>query len=264
MDRVISLLAALVGLIALGGAILVHVNADAERGVLAAQIADIRTSLRTGAALPAEPSVAEIASASSSVASEVSAAPASEAMSTLAAAEPSQSSLIDPAAEISSLEMRVAELERENASQASALALAEGSTVASEASSSAPPSSSVSGVSSVAILGADALAPSSLLSPSSAPESSASSASLAAASGPGGDCIPLGTRFVGKAGDKFAICHSKLEVKILGVSDGQAIVEGAGPIAAGGFGNLTGNAGCTVMVFTADVTGYADLRVTCQ
>ena len=36
MDRVISLLAALVGLIALGGAILVHINADAERRDLAA------------------------------------------------------------------------------------------------------------------------------------------------------------------------------------------------------------------------------------
>jgi len=35
MDRVISLLAALVGLIALGGAILVHTNSDTQRRELA-------------------------------------------------------------------------------------------------------------------------------------------------------------------------------------------------------------------------------------
>ena len=74
MDRVISLLAALVGLIALGGAILVHINADAERRDLAAQIAEIRTSLRTGAAPPAEASVAELASAPSIEASSEAAA----------------------------------------------------------------------------------------------------------------------------------------------------------------------------------------------
>ncbi len=62
MDRVISLLAALVGLIALGEAILVHVNADAERQDLAAQIAEIRTSLKTGVMPAAEPSM--VASAS--------------------------------------------------------------------------------------------------------------------------------------------------------------------------------------------------------
>ncbi len=53
-------------------------------------------------------------------------------------------------------------------------------------------------------------------------------------------------------------------MKILGVSDGQAVIDGAGPIATGGFGNLSTASGCTVMVFTADVTGYADLRVTCR
>jgi len=258
MDRVISLLAALVGLIALGGAILVHINADAERRDLAAQIAEIRTSLRTGAAPPAEASVAELASAPSiEASSEAAASSASSSAPMVAAAEPSQAPS-DPAAEISSLEAQVAELERENASQASALAAAQTGSVA-PASVSPSSSSSAAGV---AIIGADVLAPSSLTPGSEV--SSAPAASSAAAAAGNEDCIPLGTRFVGKAGDKFAICRSKLVVKILGVSDGQAVVEGAGPIAAGGFGNLSGAAGCTVMVFTADVTGYADLRVTCQ
>lgn len=45
MDRVISLLAALVGLIALGGAILVHTNGDIERQQMATQIAQLKASV---------------------------------------------------------------------------------------------------------------------------------------------------------------------------------------------------------------------------
>ena len=254
MDRIISLLAALVGLIALGGAILVHINADAERQDLAAQIAELRTSLRSGAMPASETSAVapasmpEIAAASSPSSVASTAGPSEEAAM-------SASTSLDPAAQISELQARVAELEQQNASQASALADAQSRLAAA---SSAP---------ALAIEGTDALSPSILASSSatSAEPSVASSASSeAAAAGPTTDCIPLGTRFVGKAGDKFPICRSKAVVKILGVSDGQAIVEGAGPIATGGFGNLSSAPGCTVMVFTADVTGYADLRVTCQ
>src|SRR6185312_8766954 len=45
MDRVISLLAALVGLIALGGAILVHTNADTQRQQMATEIAQLKASV---------------------------------------------------------------------------------------------------------------------------------------------------------------------------------------------------------------------------
>ncbi len=45
MDRVISLLAALVGLIALGGAILVHTNGDMQRNEMASQIAQLKVSV---------------------------------------------------------------------------------------------------------------------------------------------------------------------------------------------------------------------------
>lgn len=47
MDRIISLLAALVGLIALGGAILVHTNADTERQKMASEIAALQASIDT-------------------------------------------------------------------------------------------------------------------------------------------------------------------------------------------------------------------------
>jgi len=39
-------------------------------------------------------------------------------------------------------------------------------------------------------------------------------------------------------------------------------VEGAGPVAAGGFAQLPAQ-GCTVMVFTADAAGFAEMRVSC-
>ena len=45
MDRVISLLAALVGLIALAGAVLVATNGDLERRQLATQIAQLKTGM---------------------------------------------------------------------------------------------------------------------------------------------------------------------------------------------------------------------------
>jgi hypothetical protein len=77
MDRVISLLAALVGLIALGGAILVHVNADAQRSELAAEIAGLRGAM--GNAPAAAAMAASAPTLSSSSASSSSAEPPSPA-----------------------------------------------------------------------------------------------------------------------------------------------------------------------------------------
>jgi hypothetical protein len=68
---------------------------------------------------------------------------------------------------------------------------------------------------------------------------------------------------MGQAGDTFSICTSKVVVKIAAVGDGMATIDGAGPVAAGGFGDLA-TKGCQVMVFSADATGYAEMRVTCQ
>lgn len=82
--------------------------------------------------------------------------------------------------------------------------------------------------------------------------------------GPTTDCIPLGTRFVATIGDETAICKTDVVVRISDVTDGTAMIDGAGPIAAGGFAKL-GFGGCTVMVFSADLaSGYAEMRVSCQ
>ena len=80
--------------------------------------------------------------------------------------------------------------------------------------------------------------------------------------GPTKDCIPLGTRFMGAAGDSFPICKTKMVIKVVGVSDGLATIGGAGDVAQGGTGNL--DKGCNVAVFSADLaSGYAEMRVTC-
>ena len=93
------------------------------------------------------------------------------------------------------------------------------------------------------------------------PKSSATPAALTA-DGPTKDCIPLGTRFMSQTGDSFPICKTSVVVNVSSVSEGTAIVEGAGPVAAGGFANLPVQ-GCTVMVFTADAAGFAEMRVSC-
>ena len=262
MDRIISLLAALVGLIALGGAILVHVNGDVQRKELAAEVAELRSAIGSGSIAGGAPSMV-VASSSSS-----------EPISSEASTPPSSSSEpLDAQAQISQLQERITELEAENRTQASALADAQAKlglsvspplpmapAVVSSAASSAPSSelpstversSSASAASEVSVAGSSSSASSSAL------------ASSSAASGPLADCIPTGTRFVGKPGDSFAICKTPIVVKIAAVSDGIATVAGVGPIEAGSFGDFPGK-GCSVMVFSADATGFADLRVTCQ
>jgi len=219
MDRVISLLAALVGLIALAGAVLVATNGDLERRELATQIAQ----LKTGMALSNQR------------------APDATPSSTLAPA------IDDMASSIKQLEARIGTLEATIASQASALAAAP-----AVSSSSASSSGSASGdENSVA-----------MLQPSEMPSQVANPAAISA-DGPTKDCIPLGTRFMAKAGDNFPICKTKVVVKVAGVSDGLATLIGAGDIAAGATVPLS-VAGCQAMVISADLSGYAELRVTCQ
>lgn len=75
MDRVISLVAALVGLIAPGGAILVHTNADVQRHEMATEIAQ----------LAAPPSSSEPAAAMATADPAAAASPAPASGSTPAA-----------------------------------------------------------------------------------------------------------------------------------------------------------------------------------
>jgi uncharacterized Zn-binding protein involved in type VI secretion len=85
---------------------------------------------------------------------------------------------------------------------------------------------------------------------------------ILAAGGPTEDCIPLGTRFVAQTGDSFAICGTPVVVEVTSVTEGSVLVAGAGPVTAGGFANLPAQ-GCTIMVFTADMSGFTEMRVTC-
>lgn len=218
MDRLIALLAALVGLIALGGALLVHNSATATMERQATEIAALRESLK-GAQPVAIPATVE------SAPRPASAEPDTKTAETIAA-----------------LESRIASLEKTSSTQAIELAAARAALDARAAlASSAPPPTDVA-----------------------AAEQPASSSTPAAfsANGPTTDCIPLGTRFMAQSGDSFPICKTSAVVNVSAVSEGSAIVEGAGAVAAGGFANLPVQ-GCTVMVFTADAAGFAEMRVSC-
>ena len=90
----------------------------------------------------------------------------------------------------------------------------------------------------------------------------AASPSVISASGPTKDCIPLGTRFMGQGGDSFPLCKTKMVLKVAAVTDGIATITGAGDIAVGA--TVPYDKGCIVAVFSADSSGFAEMRVTCQ
>jgi len=79
---------------------------------------------------------------------------------------------------------------------------------------------------------------------------------------PTDDCIPLGTRFMAMTGESYAICQSPAVVRVNGITGDNVVVEGAGVIAETGFANLAGTT-CTLMVFSADIEGFAEMRVSC-
>lgn len=98
----------------------------------------------------------------------------------------------------------------------------------------------------------------------------ATSASVAAGAEPAAidpslpvdDCIPQGTRFMAVPGERYAICQTPAVVRVNGITGGNVVVEGAGVITETGFANLAGTT-CTLMVFSADIEGFAEMRVTC-
>jgi hypothetical protein len=215
MDRLIALLAALVGLIALGGALLVHNSATTMMQRQAAEIAALQESIKSApatAAVPAQPAPAAVAAA-------------------------------DPrtAETIAALERRLASLEKTTSTQAIELAAAR---AALDARADMMPSAPVTEVAAVE------------------PPPSSSAPAAFSPDGPTTDCIPLGTRFMAQSGDSFPICKTTAVINVSAVTDGTAIVEGAGAVNAGGFANLAVQ-GCTIMVFTADMSGFAEMRVSC-
>lgn len=76
------------------------------------------------------------------------------------------------------------------------------------------------------------------------------------------DCIPLGTRFMAMTGESYKICQSSAVVRVSGITGDSVVVEGAGVVAETGFANLAGTT-CTLMVFSADIEGFAEMRVNC-
>jgi hypothetical protein len=215
MDRLIALLAALVGLIALGGALLVHNSATAVMQRQATEIAGLKAALN----------------------GTLSAAPVEQQAASSPASSPPVATDNRTAETIAALEGRVAVLEQTANTQAAELAAAR------------------------AALDARADLPITDVAAAEPPPSSANPAAYSE-DGPTTDCIPLGTRFMAQSGDSFPICKTTAVVSVSAVSEGSAIVEGAGAVAAGGFANL-GVQGCTIMVFTADISGFAEMRVSC-
>lgn len=76
------------------------------------------------------------------------------------------------------------------------------------------------------------------------------------------DCIPLGTRFMVTPNETYPLCQSKQKVQVGMITGDTVEVIGAGSIVETGFGALAGST-CTVMVFSADAAGFAEMRVSC-
>lgn len=77
------------------------------------------------------------------------------------------------------------------------------------------------------------------------------------------DCIPLGTRFVALPDESYPLCQSATVLKVGAITGETVLVEGAGPIVETGFAKIVGTE-CTVMVFSADIEGFAEMRVNCS
>ena len=76
------------------------------------------------------------------------------------------------------------------------------------------------------------------------------------------DCIPLGTRFMVTPNESFPIGQSKAVIKTGMITADTVDIDGIGQVVETGFGNIAGTS-CTVMVFSADEAGFAEMRVTC-
>jgi len=256
MDRVISLLAALVALIALGGAILVHTNADAQRQQMATEIAQLKASvslLGNNTNASAAQATAATVQSPSMPATAPSAQPSITASPAVDASKPAAEPGVDDA--LLALQARVTSLEQLTRDQSSELETARAQVSSLEAT---PAQVATAGVPSVT-----PLAPASNGSAASASSMPPGTPAAVVADGPTKDCIPLGTRFMGAAGDSFPICKTKLVVKVAAVNDGLATINGAGDVAQGGIGTL--EKGCNISVFSADISsGYAEMRVTCN
>lgn len=191
IDRLIPFLAAIVGLVALAGAVAVQLNTDAKTNAVTEAVVELRSS------------VDELGKRA-----QVAAAPVDDGT----------------AAGLLALQDRMVKLE--------------GEWTAQQAAAAAAPA---------ALPGA----------PAAGTETAAIDPNL-----PTTDCIPLGTRFMVTPGDSYPICQSKAVVKAGLITADTVSIDGVGTLVETGFGTLAGTT-CTVMVFSADEAGFAEVRVTC-
>ncbi|HEY0919565.1 hypothetical protein [Devosia sp.] len=76
------------------------------------------------------------------------------------------------------------------------------------------------------------------------------------------DCIPAGTRFMAMNGESYPICQSPVVVRVEAVTGDSVVVDGTGTIAETTSAVLAGS-DCTLMVFSAEIEGFAEMRVNC-
>lgn len=190
IDRVIPFLAAGVGLIALAGAVLVQMNAEARSKGLMSEIAELRVLVEQ----------------------------VSARTETLATAGDDGT-----AAGLLALQDRMVGLEEQVATAVATASAA----------------------------------------PAAAPDTQSTAAAEIDPNLPTTDCIPLGTRFVALPDESYPLCQSTTVLKVGTITDDAVTVEGAGPIVETGFGKIVGTE-CTVMVFSADLAGFAEMRVNCS
>lgn len=149
---------------------------------------------------------------------------------------------------VSALTSRVAQLETDLAAARATLAAATTALAAAEPGASPAPltfTASADGA-----------------TPPADTEAAAASSDAAPEGTPTTDCIPLGTRFMATPNESYPICKSKTVLKVGAITGDTVEVVGAGPVVETGFANLVGTS-CTVMVFSADAEGFAELRLTC-
>ena len=77
------------------------------------------------------------------------------------------------------------------------------------------------------------------------------------------DCIPLGTRFMASTGDSIAICKTPVVVKVSAITADNVLTENAGVVNETASQAIPGS-NCSLMVFTAEAEGFAEMRVSCN
>lgn len=83
------------------------------------------------------------------------------------------------------------------------------------------------------------------------------------ADSPTEDCIPIDTRFVALPGEAYPICRTPEVITLATVTADSVTTDAGANVVEGGFTRL-GFGSCTLLVISADVEGFAELRVTCS